>query len=84
MYVTRNNHSFSKSNQWWPAYDCQIKQGILFRILNHVLPADNPQQAETASHIGVKGHHNCRYDMSGGTADYKETDEGYHALFSVC
>lgn len=74
----------SKSNKWWPAYDCQLQQEILFRVLNHVLPADNPQQAETASHAGLRANYNCRKDLVGGTAAFKETDEGYHSLFSVC
>jgi hypothetical protein len=72
-----------KRDKWWPAYDCLLEQEIMFRILAHVLPADNPQQAETASTIGVKGHYNCRYDLSGGSDAYRETDEGYHAHFSV-
>jgi hypothetical protein len=60
-----------------------LKQEILFRLSIHALPADNPQQAETASHLGVKGNHNCRYDKLGGSTEYKETDEGYYAQFLV-
>lgn len=74
---------YRKPGQWLEAYDCQLKQEILFRLSNHALPADNPQQAETASHNGVKGNHNCQYDKLGGSAEYKETDDGYHAQFLV-
>ncbi|KAJ7719037.1 hypothetical protein B0H16DRAFT_1739633 [Mycena metata] len=63
------------------AYDCELEQEILFRIFAHVLPADNPQQAESASNAGVHANHWCRYDLSGGPAEYRETDEGYRALF---
>ncbi|KAJ7269023.1 hypothetical protein C8J57DRAFT_1435715 [Mycena rebaudengoi] len=65
------------------AYDCQLEQDILFRIFAHVLPADNPQQAESASNAGVHSNHWCRYDMAGGTAAERETDEGYLALFKI-
>ncbi|KAJ7934035.1 hypothetical protein B0H13DRAFT_1591791, partial [Mycena leptocephala] len=52
-----------------------------YRIFAHVLPADNPQQAESASNAGVHANLWCRYDDVGGTAAHRETDEGYRALF---
>lgn len=67
----------------YPAYDCALKQDIYFRISEHILPADNPQQSETASHIGGNGNLDCRRDLLGGTKSHKETSEGYHAMFSV-
>ncbi|EAU92084.2 hypothetical protein CC1G_09605 [Coprinopsis cinerea okayama7 len=68
---------------WHLAYDCQNKEEILFQLIPHLLPADNPQQSEHASHIGGNGLSNCRRDTTGGRDEEKETDEGYCALFKV-
>ncbi|KAF9779424.1 hypothetical protein BJ322DRAFT_1167239 [Thelephora terrestris] len=65
-----------------PAYDCLLKREILFRIFPHHLPADNPQQAESASGIGGNGNLNCIRDKSGGTKEQKESNDVYHALFA--
>jgi len=66
------------------AYDCGLKTEILFRLLLHNLPGDNPQQSEDASHISGG---NCkmisRADTTGGTRKEKETDDGYEQLFLV-
>ena len=66
------------------AYDCVLNTEILFRLLLHNLPGDNPQQSEDASHISGG---NCkmisRADTIGGTTVEKETDEGYDQLFLV-
>ncbi|KAJ7857220.1 hypothetical protein B0H13DRAFT_2237721 [Mycena leptocephala] len=69
-------------NDWTPTYDCKLQQEILFRIGIHLLPADNPQQAETTSTAGSSANRWCREDDSGGSATHCETDEGYHALFA--
>ncbi|THH15683.1 hypothetical protein EW146_g4834 [Bondarzewia mesenterica] len=71
-----------KTDCWHTAYDCQLKQEILFRVIGHILPVDNPQQAESASIVGGQGNLNCRYDLMGGTEVERETNEGYHAHFS--
>ncbi|KAL1758460.1 hypothetical protein FB107DRAFT_271880 [Schizophyllum commune] len=42
------------------------------------LPADNPQQAEEASHMGGNSNCPCRKCKVGGTFAVKATDEGYH------
>ncbi|KAJ7924509.1 hypothetical protein B0H13DRAFT_1601528 [Mycena leptocephala] len=63
------------------AYDCELEQEILFEIIPYVLPADNPQQSETSSYIGMVGNYGCRRDLTGGTKEYRETDEGYGALY---
>ncbi|KAJ7850524.1 hypothetical protein B0H14DRAFT_3664811 [Mycena olivaceomarginata] len=64
---------------WTSTYDCKLQQEILFRIGIHLLPADNPQQAETTSTAGSSANLWCREDDSGGSATYRETEEGYHA-----
>lgn len=79
-YMTINT---SAANKWHDAYDCALETEILFQIAPHLFPADNPQQSETASHIGVNGNYNCRRDFVGGTEAEKETDKGYAALYSV-
>ncbi|TFK34493.1 hypothetical protein BDQ12DRAFT_763286 [Crucibulum laeve] len=68
---------------WHEAYDCELEDTILFQIIPHALPADNPQQSETSSHIGVNGSYNCRRDLTGGTDIEKETSTGYQALYCV-
>ncbi|KAJ7839405.1 hypothetical protein B0H13DRAFT_2239608 [Mycena leptocephala] len=65
---------------WHEAYDCELEQEILFEIIPHLLPADNPQQSETASHIGMGGNLGCRRDLNGGTKEQQESDEGYRAF----
>ncbi|KAJ3853110.1 hypothetical protein EV368DRAFT_39622 [Lentinula lateritia] len=67
---------------WHEAYDCELETDILFQIIPHLLPADNPQQAESASHVGGKGNLPCRRDMIGGTSIHRESDTGYEAFFS--
>ncbi|KAJ6473049.1 hypothetical protein C8R45DRAFT_1054844 [Mycena sanguinolenta] len=62
-------------DEWSSAYDCELQQEIIFRLGIHLLPADNPQQAETTSTAGSK-------DDSGGSVTHRETNEGYHALFA--
>ncbi|KAJ7477826.1 hypothetical protein B0H11DRAFT_1726278 [Mycena galericulata] len=66
---------------WHEAYDCELEQEIIFEIIPHVLPVDNPQQSESSSHIGMGGSLGCRRDLTGGTKEYCETDQGYHALY---
>ncbi|KAF8994433.1 hypothetical protein BDZ89DRAFT_1179858 [Hymenopellis radicata] len=70
-----------KEDRWHNAYDCELEQEIMFQVIPHFLPADNPQQSETSSHLGVNASLNCRRDMSGGSEQVKESVEGYEALF---
>lgn len=58
---------YRDENNWQPAYDCNTGEEILFRVLSHNFPADNPQQSETCSHIGLKGNFWCRKCYVGGT-----------------
>ena len=78
--LTRQHSGHEK---YIPAYDCQLEREILFRVFPHHLPADNPQQAESASGIGANGNLNCIRDKVGGAKEQKESEAGYHALFAV-
>ncbi|KAF7360900.1 hypothetical protein MSAN_01119700 [Mycena sanguinolenta] len=69
-------------DEWSSAYDCELQQEIIFRLGIHLLPADNPQQAETTSTAGSSATYWCREDDSGGSVTHRETNEGYHALFA--
>ncbi|KAJ7863721.1 hypothetical protein B0H13DRAFT_2237080 [Mycena leptocephala] len=46
-------------------------------------PADNPQQAEEASHIGHQGNYFCRRCLVGGTNEEKECPDGYHSFYQA-
>ncbi|KAJ7483006.1 hypothetical protein B0H11DRAFT_1862828 [Mycena galericulata] len=46
-------------------------------------PADNPQQAEEASHIGHQGNYFCRRCKVGGTNEEKECPDGYHSFYET-
>ncbi|KAJ7849685.1 hypothetical protein B0H14DRAFT_3085998 [Mycena olivaceomarginata] len=86
VYIANANLPHRKVSQdgrdkYHEAYDCKLDQEILFRIFAHALPADNPQQAESASNASVHANFWCRYDSVGGAAAERETNEGYHALF---
>jgi hypothetical protein len=90
ILIQRHNYNFTYTSNlhsdpetWHEAYDCKLGEEILFQLIPHVLPADNPQQSELASHIGSNGLYNCRRDKLGGPDEEKESDEGYAALFKV-
>ncbi|KAI1788974.1 hypothetical protein LXA43DRAFT_893623 [Ganoderma leucocontextum] len=70
------------SNTWHVMYDCELREEILVRILPETLPADNPQQSATCSHVGLKGNKPCRKCEFGGTERERETDQGYEQHFS--
>ena len=73
----------SGRDKYLEAYDCKLRREILFRVFPHCLPSDNPQQAESSSGVGPGGNLNCIHGKAGGGKEEKESDEGYHALFSV-
>ncbi|KAL1940336.1 hypothetical protein VTO73DRAFT_8908 [Trametes versicolor] len=72
----------SGDNMWHTVYDCSIQEEIMLRILPEVLPADNPQQSASCSHVGLHGNHPCRRCEFGGTELERETDAGYESHFS--
>lgn len=57
--------------------------GTRFLLQVHVGPSDNPAKSDVAGHIGSKGNHPCRKCDVGGNQESKETNEGFHAMFSV-
>ncbi|KAH9835337.1 uncharacterized protein C8Q71DRAFT_870860, partial [Rhodofomes roseus] len=68
-------------DQWHTAYDCALHEEVLFRLIPHVFPADNPQQSEHTSHIGGNGNKPCRACRIGGTAEEREQEEQYETFF---
>lgn len=78
-----NRQIGANCDKWHLAFDCRLRQEIIFCIVTHVLPADNPQQSETCSYIGLKGNQFCRHCDAGGTDKHKETKGGYEAMYSV-
>ncbi|KAI0665635.1 hypothetical protein C8Q78DRAFT_985916 [Trametes maxima] len=69
-------------DRWYTAYDCVLEQEVVFRIIPHILPADNPQQAEDCSHVTGKGNYPCRRCKVGGTATECEQDKNYEQFFT--
>ncbi|KAH9925298.1 uncharacterized protein B0H18DRAFT_933788 [Fomitopsis serialis] len=70
------------TEEWHLVYDCDLGEEIMIRIVPLLFPADNPQQSELCSHIGLKGNSWCRKCTLGGTDRERETDEVYHQHFS--
>ncbi|KAL4242639.1 hypothetical protein ABKN59_011828 [Abortiporus biennis] len=68
-------------NTWHAAYDCQQDEEVLYRIIPCHLPADNPQQSTTCSHLSLAGNYWCRICKLGGTNKERETNDVYHAHF---
>ncbi|KAJ7673015.1 hypothetical protein DFH06DRAFT_1279686 [Mycena polygramma] len=58
-------------------YNAETLRPCGFRLNVPDGPADNPQQAEEASHIGHQGNHFCRRCHVGGTTEEKECPDGY-------
>lgn len=71
------------TEKWHLAYDCLLEREILFRVISRLKPADNPQQSELCSHIGLGGNQYCRQCKVGGTSTHVESDTGYDQLFYV-
>ncbi|KAJ7504030.1 hypothetical protein B0H11DRAFT_1710405, partial [Mycena galericulata] len=64
-------------------YNADEKRPCGFRLNIPDGPADNPQQAEEASHIGHQGNYFCRRCGVGGTNEEKECPEGYHSFYET-
>jgi hypothetical protein len=64
-------------------YNAPTHQMCQLCLVEIVLPADNLQQSEEASHIGPKGSCACHKCKVGGPTVVKEMDDGFHALHEV-
>ncbi|KAJ6608791.1 hypothetical protein B0H10DRAFT_1815126, partial [Mycena sp. CBHHK59/15] len=64
-------------------YNAETQRPCGFRLNVPDGPADNPQQAEEASHIGHQGNYFCRRCLVGGTNEEKECPDGYHSFYQV-
>lgn len=71
------------SDLWHEAYDCELEEDIMFRLIPRMDPADNPQQSELCSHIGMKGSCFCRRCKAGGNLQHVTSEVGYDDLFRV-
>ncbi|KAL1699940.1 hypothetical protein EV121DRAFT_283734 [Schizophyllum commune] len=60
-------------------YNADTKRECAVIVRCPGLPADNPQQAEEASHIGGNGNFPCRKCEVGGTQKEKQNNDAYHA-----
>jgi hypothetical protein len=61
--------------------DTQTTVRVILRV--PVLPADNPQQSEEASHMGGNANCKSRKSTKGGPHEVTESDTGYHELYMV-
>lgn len=64
-------------------YDAMTRAPACVRIYVNAEPSDNPMQSELSGHIGGSGNLFCHRCDVGGPDDMKQSDEGFHALFSV-
>ncbi|KAJ7811521.1 hypothetical protein B0H13DRAFT_1666758 [Mycena leptocephala] len=64
-------------------YNAETQRPCSFRLNVPDGPADNPQQAEEASHIGHQGNYFCRRCLVGGTNEEKECPDGYHSFYEA-
>ncbi|OCH83781.1 hypothetical protein OBBRIDRAFT_815707 [Obba rivulosa] len=81
QYNEHTNVYFADIESWHEAFDCQLREEILFRILPIMMPADNPQQSQSCSHRGLNSNYWCRKCKLGGTVQERETDECFHQHF---
>ncbi|KAJ6532308.1 hypothetical protein DFH09DRAFT_1044141 [Mycena vulgaris] len=74
-----------KSTHYKPVRTYNVDEGrpCGFRLNIPDGPADNPQQAEEASHIGHQGNYFCRRCHVGGTIAEKECANGYHSFYEA-
>ncbi|KAJ6569081.1 hypothetical protein B0H19DRAFT_1373408 [Mycena capillaripes] len=75
------NHVKSTHRTPVRTYNAATARPCGFRLNVPDGPADNPQQAEEASHIGHQGLYFCRRCLVGGTIQEKECPDGYHSFY---
>jgi hypothetical protein len=64
-------------------FNAHTRRICKFRIAPPALPGDNPQQSDNCAHIGLNSNYLCRQCDVGGSKEYKESNDGYHALHEV-
>lgn len=72
-----------KSQEGTTAYDCVLKEEIVFEAIPILIAADNPMHAELTSSCGLTSNKFCRTCDVGGSQAYKCSDDGYLSLFQV-
>ncbi|KAJ7133713.1 hypothetical protein C8R43DRAFT_895024 [Mycena crocata] len=77
------NHVKSTHVQPIRTYDADTSRPCGVRLNVPDGPADNPQQAEEASHIGHQGLYFCRRCHVGGSHEERECPNGYHAFYEA-
>ncbi|KAJ7733552.1 hypothetical protein DFH07DRAFT_780573 [Mycena maculata] len=78
QFAAFRDHAKSTETNPVKCYNAATQRKCRFIIRVPGLPADNPQQSEEASHMGVKANFPCRKCHWGGTTVEKEADETYH------
>ncbi|KAJ7099940.1 hypothetical protein B0H15DRAFT_771035 [Mycena belliarum] len=76
-------HVKSTHNEPIRTYDADTHRPCGLRLNIPDGPADNPQQAEEASHIGHQGNYFCRRCHVGGSNEQKECPDGYHSFYAA-
>ncbi|KAI0359548.1 hypothetical protein OH77DRAFT_1472817 [Trametes cingulata] len=73
-----------KASQMNPmrCYNAATHRFCRVRLRVPCLPADNPQQSEESSHAGVNANCKCRRCKKGGPPEVRESDDGYHELYT--
>ncbi|EIW79767.1 hypothetical protein CONPUDRAFT_58651 [Coniophora puteana RWD-64-598 SS2] len=64
------------------AWDCKYNEDVILEPYGLFFAGDNPMQAEECSHGGVNCNYFCRTCDVGGPGVYKQSLEGYNAIFS--
>ena len=65
------------------AFNCSIREEIMFFISAFQGSGDNLMIAELCSHMGLKAIFFCSHCHIGGMQVFKASTEGYHSLFPV-
>ncbi|KAJ7618023.1 hypothetical protein FB45DRAFT_1103391 [Roridomyces roridus] len=78
QFAAFRDHAQSTETDPVKCYNAATGRVCRFIIRVPGLPADNPQQSEEASHMGVKANYPCRKCHWGGTTIEKETEQTYH------
>ncbi|PPQ93847.1 hypothetical protein CVT25_013556 [Psilocybe cyanescens] len=81
--ISEQFHGIKKIIEFGNAQEASEGAQVRFKIYANCGPGDNPAQSEVCGHIGGNGNYPCRKCLVGGTQQDKETDKGYHSLFTA-